>query len=42
MLVCTKIYVDVDLEKGLPDAIQLCLPNGKFIEPMDYNHILFK
>jgi hypothetical protein len=34
--------VEVDLEKGLPEAIQLTLDNWSYIQQVDYEQIPFK
>jgi hypothetical protein len=39
---CARIYVEVDLEKGLPKAIQLNLDSWTYIQQVDYEHIPFK
>jgi hypothetical protein len=39
---CICICVEVDLEKGLLEAIQLTLDNSKHIQLVEYDHIPFK
>jgi hypothetical protein len=39
---CTRLCVEVDLEKGLPEAIQLNLDSWSYIQQVDYEQIPFK
>ena len=39
---CTRICVEVDLEIGLPKAIQLIVAEWSYIQELDYEKILFK
>ena len=39
---CTRICVEVDLEIGLPEAIQLTVAEWSYIQELDYEKILFK
>jgi hypothetical protein len=39
---CARLCVEVDLEKGLPEAIQLNLDNWSYIQQVDYEKIPFK
>jgi hypothetical protein len=39
---CSRLCVEVDLEKGLPEAIQLNLDNWSYIQQVDYEQIPFK
>jgi hypothetical protein len=36
------ICVEVDLEKGLPEAVQIKIDDWSFQQPLDYEHIPFK
>jgi hypothetical protein len=42
MFACACICVEVDLEKGLLEAIQLTLDYWKHIQPVDYEQLPFK
>jgi hypothetical protein len=42
MHACARICVEVDLEKGLPEAIQLTLDNWSFLQQVDYEQLPFK
>jgi hypothetical protein len=42
MFSCTRICVEVDLEKGLPEAIKLSLDDWTHIQKLDYEKIPFK
>ena len=42
MLSCTRICVEVDLEKGLPKAINLNMEGWKHLQTVDYEQIPFK
>ena len=39
---CIRICVEVDLEIGLPKAIQLIVAEWSYIQELDYEKILFK
>jgi hypothetical protein len=39
---CARLCVEVDLEKGLPEAIQLNLHSWSYIQQVDYEQIPFK
>jgi hypothetical protein len=39
---CVRICIEVNLEKGLPDAIKLSLGEWSHIQELDYDHIPFK
>ena len=39
---CTCLCVEVDLEKGLPEAIQLTLYGWSYIQTVDYEQLPFK
>jgi hypothetical protein len=39
---CARICVEVDLEKGLPEAINLTLDNWSYIQKVDYEQFSFK
>jgi hypothetical protein len=39
---CARLCVEVDLEKGLPEAIQLNLDSWSYIQQVDYEQIPFK
>jgi hypothetical protein len=39
---CARLCVEVDLEKGLPEAIQLTLDNWSYVQQVDYEKIPFK
>jgi hypothetical protein len=40
--VCARLCVEVDLEKGFPEAIQLTLDNWSYIQQVDYEQLPFK
>lgn len=40
MFSCARIYVEVGLEKGFPEAILLTLDNGKHVQKLDYEQWL--
>jgi hypothetical protein len=42
MYSCAWICVEVDMEKGLPEAIKLKLDDWTHIQKVDYEQILFK
>jgi hypothetical protein len=42
MYSCARICVEVDLEKGLPEAIKLRLDDWTYIQKMDYEQLPFK
>jgi hypothetical protein len=42
MMACVQICVEVDLEKGLPKAVQLTLDDWNHIQVVDYKQIPFK
>ena len=42
MFSCTRICVEVDLEKGLPKAINLNMEGWKHLQTVDYEQIPFK
>jgi hypothetical protein len=42
MQACTQICVEVDLKKGLLEAIQLTLDNWSYIQKVDYEQFPFK
>jgi hypothetical protein len=42
MFACARICVEVDLEKGLPEAILLKLDNWKQVQKLDYEQLPFK
>jgi hypothetical protein len=42
MYSCARIYVEVDLEKGLPEAIKLRLDDWTYIQKLDYEQLSFK
>ena len=42
LFACAHIYVEVDLEKGLPEAIKFCIDNWTHIQEVDYDEIPFK
>ena len=39
---CARLYVEVDLQKGLPEAIHLLLDNWSHYQQLDYEQIPFK
>jgi hypothetical protein len=39
---CARLCVEVDLEKGFPEAIQLTLDNWSYIQTVDYEQLPFK
>jgi hypothetical protein len=39
---CARIYVEVDLEKGPPEAIKLTLDNWTYLQELDYEKLPFK
>jgi len=39
---CTKICIEVDIEKGLPSEIVLTQEDWKNIQPLDYDQHFFK
>jgi hypothetical protein len=39
---CARLCVEVDLEKGLPEAIQLILDGWSYIQMVDYEQLPFK
>ena len=39
---CARICVEVDLEIGLPEAIQLIVADWYYVQELDYEKILFK
>jgi hypothetical protein len=39
---CARLCVEVDLEKGLPEAIQLTLDGWSYIQTVDYEKLPFK
>jgi hypothetical protein len=39
---CARICVEVDLEKGLPEAINLMLDNWSYVQKVDYGQLPFK
>jgi hypothetical protein len=39
---CTRLCVEVYLEKGLPESIQLTLDNWSYIQQVDYKQLPFK
>jgi hypothetical protein len=39
---CARLCVEVDLEKGLPEAIQLTLDGWSYIQTEDYQQLSFK
>ena len=39
---CARICVEVDLEIGLPEAIQLTVADWSYTQELDYEQILFK
>jgi hypothetical protein len=39
---CARICIEVDLEKGLPEAIQLILDGWTYIQTVDYEQLPFK
>ena len=42
MFSCARIYVEVDLEKGLPEAIMLSIDGWNHLQIVDYEQIHFK
>jgi hypothetical protein len=42
MFTCARICVEVDLEKGLPEAIKLALDGWMHVQQLDYKQIPFK
>lgn len=42
MYACDRICIEVDLEKGIPEAIQLSVDNWSHIQLVAYDHISFK
>ena len=42
MFSCARICVEVDLEKGLPEAINLSMNGWNHLQTVDYGKILFK
>jgi hypothetical protein len=42
ILACAQICVEMDLEKGLPEYIQLTLDNWTYIQQVDNEQLLFK
>jgi hypothetical protein len=39
MQACAHICVEVDLKKGLPEAIQLTLDNWSYLQQVDYEQL---
>jgi len=39
---CARICVEVDLEKGLPKAIEITLHNWTYLQQVDYEQLPFK
>jgi hypothetical protein len=39
---CARLCVEVDLEKGPPEAIQLTLDDWSYMQQLDYEQIQFK
>jgi hypothetical protein len=39
---CVRLCVEVDLEKGLPEAIQLTMDNWSYLQQVDYEQLPFK
>lgn len=42
MMACMQTCVEVDLEKGLPEAMQLVLDDWNHIQVVDYEQLHFK
>ena len=42
MFSCVRICVEVDLEKGFPEAINMSMYSSNHLQAVDYGHIPFK
>ena len=39
---CARIYVEVDLEKGLPEEVNLFMDGWEYLQKVDYEQLPFK
>ena len=42
LFACARIYVEVDLEKGLPEGVDLLMDGWEFYQKVDYEQLPFK